>query len=206
MKIEVHLLASDDDSGTNAQAFATASDAEEALLEAVGQTFGDYHHWQNRQAEKTRDDGVLRDDGIFDFVSLHKSDPHLDTYNIDSHPVEIALASLPLPATNEARHAEAMECLARAQQLLSAPPVPAPAAKPARVLITLEGGLVQGGCSDVPVSVIVVDYDVEGTEEGDTMPVPQDEGDPVDACVSGQDFKVDPTFIDRVVEVIVTHV
>jgi hypothetical protein len=72
-------------------------------------------------------------------------------------------------------------------------------AKPIRILIALDGGLVQGGCSDVPVDVTIVDYDVEGADEADLTDVPQDDGTTARAAVGGETFSVDPAFIDAAI-------
>lgn len=48
-----------------------------------------------------------------------------------------------------------------------------------RVVVTVEGGFIQGIVSDAPVEVMTIDYDIEGAEEGSTIPIPQ-EGPEVD--------------------------
>src|SRR5690606_18702783 len=75
--------------------------------------------------------------------------------------------------------------------------------KPNRVLVALDGGLVQGDCSDRPVEVMVVDYDVEGANEETLADIPQDDGSVEPASVSywGLDsFSIDPAFIDGVLK------
>jgi len=42
-----------------------------------------------------------------------------------------------------------------------------------KVVITLDGGIVQDILSDVPIDVIVIDYDVEGIEEDRLTQIPQ---------------------------------
>lgn len=57
----------------------------------------------------------------------------------------------------------------------------APERAEARLVVELEGGLVQGIYSDVPARVLVVDYDVEGADDdevedmGDNMACPHEE-------------------------------
>lgn len=57
-------------------------------------------------------------------------------------------------------------------------PEPAPKAAP-RVVVVLDGGLVQDVLADVPVDCVKIDYDTEGADRADLWPVPQDgtEGD-----------------------------
>lgn len=58
-------------------------------------------------------------------------------------------------------------------------------AKPARVVVVLEGGLVQAVVSDnaPDLAVAVIDYDIEGAAEEELFPVPQGDGSCVDAVV-----------------------
>lgn len=49
--------------------------------------------------------------------------------------------------------------------------------EPPRVLIVLDGGLVQDVIADVPLRATVLDYDTEGADLEDLHPVPQDEGE-----------------------------
>lgn len=55
----------------------------------------------------------------------------------------------------------------------------------ANIVVTLDGGLVQGIAADRPITVRVVDYDVEGADPDDLVMIPRDHGDPVPASVSG---------------------
>lgn len=79
------------------------------------------------------------------------------------------------------------------------------AAKPIRVLIALDGGLVQGGCSDVPVEIIVVDYDTGGADPAELVDVPQDDGTTTEAFAHSQSFTVDPAFIDGAEAAMIAH-
>ena len=45
-----------------------------------------------------------------------------------------------------------------------------------RIVIVIEGGLVQEVLSTEPVNYAVVDYDIEGTEEDNLVAMPQGEG------------------------------
>ncbi len=58
---------------------------------------------------------------------------------------------------------------------------PAPAAPP-RIIVHLEGGLVQSVLSDVPAEYAVLDYDTEGADADEVFAVPQGDGDEHDAC------------------------
>ena len=69
-----------------------------------------------------------------------------------------------------------------------------------RVVVNIEGGLVKGGCSDVPVDFYVIDYDVEGARESEIIDLPQDEGNTAEGTMDGHDLKVDPRWIDAVVQ------
>ncbi|BAV63140.1 hypothetical protein GR702_08315 [Novosphingobium sp. FGD1] len=64
----------------------------------------------------------------------------------------------------------------------------------ANIVVTLDGGLVQGIAADRPITVRVVDYDVEGADSGDLVMIPRDQGEPVPASVSG--WAVDSVCID----------
>jgi len=64
----------------------------------------------------------------------------------------------------------------------------------ANIVVTLDGGLVQGIAADRPITVRVVDYDVEGADPDDLVMIPRDQGDPVPASVSG--WAVDSVCID----------
>jgi hypothetical protein len=50
-----------------------------------------------------------------------------------------------------------------------------------KVVIVCDGGLVQEVLSDGPVEYCVIDYDVEGTDEGWLSKIPQSEGKTADA-------------------------
>lgn len=74
----------------------------------------------------------------------------------------------------------------------------APLAPEANIVVTLDGGLVQGIAADRPITVRVVDFDVEGANPDDLVMVPRDEGDPVPASVSGwavESVCIDPEWI-----------
>ncbi len=75
----------------------------------------------------------------------------------------------------------------------------------ANIVVMLDGGLVQGIAADRPVTVRVVDYDVEGADPENLIMVPRDGGDPVAASVSGWAIEsdcIDPEWIDRLDAVI----
>lgn len=77
------------------------------------------------------------------------------------------------------------------------PAQPGVTAPPIRVLVALEGGLVQGAVADVAgVRVIVVDYDTEGADLDGVYSIPQDGGGTAEACRSEHAAEHDPAFID----------
>jgi len=59
------------------------------------------------------------------------------------------------------------------QDIRSAPVIPAAEAMPPRVLVVMDGGLIHEVLSDAPVSVLVVDYDVEGADEDQVVDLRQ---------------------------------
>ncbi len=62
------------------------------------------------------------------------------------------------------------------------------------IVITVEGGLVQGVSSDDPAmvghEVVVIDYDAEGADPEEVWQVPQDEGETEDATISRNEVGV----------------
>ncbi len=70
----------------------------------------------------------------------------------------------------------------------------------ANVVIELDGGLVQGIIADRPITMRVVDYDVEGADPDDLLLVSRDNGGPVPASVSSwavEDACINPEWIAR---------
>ena len=54
--------------------------------------------------------------------------------------------------------------------------------QPVRVVVVLDGGLVQAICTlGVQVEVIVIDYDTDGADDHELTPIMQGEGQSVDA-------------------------
>jgi hypothetical protein len=64
------------------------------------------------------------------------------------------------------------------------------APEPIRVYVGVEGGLVQGASANVPMELVVVDYDIDGAR--DAVPVPQAGGGTSLACVVDHSVLVDP--------------
>jgi hypothetical protein len=56
------------------------------------------------------------------------------------------------------------------------------ATRPPRVLVHLDGGLVQDIIADAPVHAVVIDYDVEGADVAELFDVPQAGGSISEAC------------------------
>ncbi len=64
------------------------------------------------------------------------------------------------------------------------------APEPIRVYVGVEGGVVQGASANVPMELVVVDYDIDGAR--DAIPVPQAGGGTSLACVVDHAVLVDP--------------
>lgn len=62
------------------------------------------------------------------------------------------------------------------------------------VVVGVEGGLVQGASSDMPVELIVLDYDMDDVAEG-AVEVPQSGGSPTLATIISHGVAVDPDFV-----------
>ena len=62
------------------------------------------------------------------------------------------------------------------------------------IVITIEGGLVQGVSSDDPAEqgkeVVVIDYDAEGADPEEGQKVPQGDGDTSDATIDRREVGV----------------
>ncbi len=71
----------------------------------------------------------------------------------------------------------------------------------ARIVVALDGGLVQSVVADRPIKLLVVDYDVEGADGDELSLIPQDDRPPVPAAVSGwalDGIGIDPDWIAEV--------
>lgn len=67
-----------------------------------------------------------------------------------------------------------------------------------RVVVALEGGLVQGASSDLPVDMVVVDYDTEGGDDEDIVDLPQNDGSTAESFIRGEYVDIDPAWVDAV--------
>lgn len=79
------------------------------------------------------------------------------------------------------------------------PPNSARPARP-RIVVGVDGGLVQGASSDLPVELVVVDYDMRDQADG-AVTVPQSGGGEETAVVISHQVAVDPQFVEEVWEV-----
>ncbi len=79
-----------------------------------------------------------------------------------------------------------------ASQAVGNPEVPG-APRP-RVVVGVEGGLVQGASSDLPVALIVVDYDMRDPDDG-AIQVPQSGRSPTLATLIDHAVDLDPGFV-----------
>lgn len=102
-------------------------------------------------------------------------------------------------ATNGERHAilspEAIDALCERLNMAGRESLP-------RIAVAIEGGLVSGVVADQPVTVLTIDYDVEGAHEDSITEVPQDSGCTASAVVgywSGSAITHDPAWIDAAV-------
>jgi hypothetical protein len=98
----------------------------------------------------------------------------------------------PLPADVEA-------AIARLRAGMPAVPPAIAEPKPVRMILSMEGGIVQGGWSAAPVDVTIFDDDTEGADAERVVDVPQDNGSTAEAYIGGVDLEVNPDFVARVV-------
>ena len=71
----------------------------------------------------------------------------------------------------------------------------------ARIVVALDGGLVQGVVADRPIQLFVVDYDVEGADQSELSLIPQDGRPAVPAAVNSWALNgicMDPDWINAV--------
>lgn len=81
------------------------------------------------------------------------------------------------------------------------------AKQPIQIAIFMEGGIVTAVLTDasqasIPLNVTIVDYDVEGSDDGDderVRAIRQDDGSFEEAYVMEVDVETNPEFIARVV-------
>lgn len=66
-----------------------------------------------------------------------------------------------------------------------------------RVVVGVEGGLVQGASSDLPVDVVAVDYDVKDSRDG-AIVIPQSDGSETLASLAEHIVDIDPMFVEGV--------
>ncbi|MBK6744184.1 MAG: hypothetical protein IPG66_14950 [Hydrogenophilales bacterium] len=66
-----------------------------------------------------------------------------------------------------------------------------------RVVVAVEGGLVQGASSDLPVELVVVDYDVKNPDDG-ALAIPQSGGGESLASLAEQVVEIYPGFVEDV--------
>lgn len=74
------------------------------------------------------------------------------------------------------------------------------ATEPVRVVVKLEGGLVQwvGTSSLLPVEVAIIDYDTEGADDDELTAIPQDDGDTAEAFARIETADAsDPAWVER---------
>jgi hypothetical protein len=101
-------------------------------------------------------------------------------------------------ATNGDRHAiasdEAIDALCERLNIDARHTLP-------RIVVAIEGGLVSGVVGDRPISLLTIDYDVEGADEDEISEIPQDDGRTASAVFghwSDCGITRDPTWIDTV--------
>lgn len=72
-------------------------------------------------------------------------------------------------------------------------------AKP-RVLVVMEGGLVQHLLSDVEIAAHVVDYDTDGADPAETHAIPQGDGETTDGFLLRPGSEIAPERITEIIE------
>lgn len=68
--------------------------------------------------------------------------------------------------------------------------------EPVRVIVGVEGGVVQGASSNVPIELLVLDYDIEGAD--DAIEVPQSDGTRARSRVVPHEVLVEPEHVQEV--------
>lgn len=71
-----------------------------------------------------------------------------------------------------------------------------------KIVITVEGGVVQSVMSNTPVEVFSVDYDTDGTADDELVAIPQDGSDTESAICGISSADVDPKRVDEIAAVI----
>jgi hypothetical protein len=122
---------------------------------------------------------------------LDYADAHVSDWNEDEG----------LDAGSRAEAEEAAERIERGRQLIervkAAPACSIIPPAPTRVLVALDGGLVQGAVADRPgVSIITVDYDCDGAAADEVFAIPQGDGTTSEGTIGGLSAAFDPAFID----------
>ena len=74
-----------------------------------------------------------------------------------------------------------------------------------RVIVSLDGGLVEGICSDIELDAHIVDYDTDGGDMSEIIDIPQDESTNAEAFVRGENVKIDSQWIDNVLAAYEAH-
>ena len=74
------------------------------------------------------------------------------------------------------------------------------AAKRPRILITIEGGLIQDALADADCEILIIDYDTEGVDEADLTPVPQGDGKTIDAIIQRGSVDINAQEVNRCYE------
>jgi hypothetical protein len=165
LTVTIWTASADCDGGTQGESFATEREAEDWILNLL----------DDDASRETLDEFIADnpESNLWDFVEDHRAND-LDTFNIDSKEIAIAV-----PAT-----------------LLPRP----------RIVVAIEGGLVQGASANAPVELCVVDYDTEGREDADIIAIPQSGSDKTEgagAHVAAVDL--DPEWTDQVFAVVRKH-
>ncbi len=84
-------------------------------------------------------------------------------------------------------------------------PVPGIGQKP-RIVVALDGGLVSGASSDVPVDMVVIDYDIEGADRDDIAEIPQSRRtETEEALIRSETVDVDPLWTNAIFAVEAGH-
>lgn len=72
-----------------------------------------------------------------------------------------------------------------------------------RIVICVEGGLIQDILADSPVEAYVIDYDTDGSSSKELTVIPQGDGDESEAHARGEAVELDKERVDELIAAII---